>query len=363
MPFERGSFTLTIFELPGDLPEDLARPLANRHAGTLDEVTGEPQIGWVAGRCLLDTAIDEESIQRGTFYHFALRQAVRKIPSALLNALCRREERIRMKAQNLTFIGSKIRKQIKEEIVEKHIQRMPPSLSAVPAVLAPHEKLLFVGTSGGNQLDLFIDNFYQTFKQEPLQFTPGLILEREFQRTAADFPSLDLGAGDGGEPAIGRDFLMFLWFYGETVGKFVHPQYGDFDVMIEGPLVFAGSGEERGAGETSVRRGDSPLRSAEAKAALEVGKKLKRAKLTVTRGEEIWSGVFDPDNFAFGSFSVPEGEKLEEEEAFIERMEAVVTFKTVLTEYFKLFVDAMSPEKRADTEKKIREWIRNRDAI
>ena len=363
MPFERGSFTFSIFELPGDLPEDLAKPLASRHAGTLDEVTGEPQIGWVSGRCLLDTTIDEEAIQRGTFYHFALRQAVRKIPGALLNALCKREERIRMKAQNLTFIGSKIKKQIKEEIIEKHIQRMPPSLSAIPAVLAPHEKLLFVGATGGSQLDLFIDHFYQTFKMEPLQFNPGLILEREFQRVATDFPSLDLGAGDGGEPTIGRDFLMFLWYYGETVGKLVHPQYGDFDVMIEGPLVFAGSGEERGAGETSVRRGDSPLRSAEAKAALGVGKKLKRAKLTVTRGEEIWSGVFDPDNFAFGSFSVPEGEKLDEEEAFIERMEAVVTFKTALTEYFKLFVDAMAPEKRAGTEKQIREWIKNRDAI
>ena len=135
------------------------------------------------------------------------------------------------------------------------------------------------------------------------------------------------------------------------------------DVTFEAPLVFAGAGDERGAGEADLKKGDSPLRSAEAKAALGVGKKLRRAKLSVTRGEEIWSGTFDADTFAFGSFSVPQGEKLDEDDAFIERMESVVTFKTALTEYFKVFVDAMSPEKRAGTEKNIREWIRDRDAI
>jgi len=363
MPFERGSFTLAIFELTGELPEYLSEPFFHHQAGTLDSVGGDPQIGWATGRCLLETTITEESIMRGQFYHLALRQAVRKIPAALLNALCRREERARQKADNLTFIGGKLKKQIKEEIIEKHLQKMPPALSSIPAVIDPNEKLLYVGAAGGKQMDLFIDNFYQVLKIEPLQFTPGLILEREYQRTAAEFPDLDLGGGHSGEPVIGRDFLMFLWYYGETVGKFVHPQYGDFDIMIEGPLIFAGAGEERGAGETSVRRGDSPLRSAEAKAALEVGKKLKKAKLSITRGEEIWSCNFDADRFTFGSFNVPEGEKLEEEDAFVERMESVATFKTVLTEYFKLFVEAMADDKRTETENAIKEWIRNRDAI
>lgn len=66
---------------------------------------------------------------------------------------------------------------------------MPPALSGIPMVLDPHEKLLYVGASSRSQIELFIDNFYQTLKVEPLQLTPGLLLEKLFQTTEASFPS------------------------------------------------------------------------------------------------------------------------------------------------------------------------------
>ena len=92
MPFDRGSITFSMFDLAGDIPEDFAAMFASAKAGTLDSVTAEPQLGWVTGRHLLDTAIDEASAQIGGSYYLTLRQAQRKIPASLLNALCRREE-------------------------------------------------------------------------------------------------------------------------------------------------------------------------------------------------------------------------------------------------------------------------------
>jgi len=44
MPFDRGSITFTIFELPEALPENVIDLFAAHKAGTLDSVSEEPQI-------------------------------------------------------------------------------------------------------------------------------------------------------------------------------------------------------------------------------------------------------------------------------------------------------------------------------
>ncbi len=363
MPFDRGSFTFAMFDLPGELPENLLDLFAAKKAGPLDSVTDEPQLGWVTGHHLLDTAIDGASAQIGGCYFLSLRQAVRKMPASLLNAVCKREEQAYMRANNLEYVSSKMKKQIKEEALEKHIQKMPPALSGIPMVLEPNSKLLYVGASSNSQIDLFLDTFFQTVKIEPLQLTPGLLLEKLFQITESSFPELSFTGEKSEEPTIGRDFLMWLWYYSETVGKITIDQYGEFDLMIEGPLTFADSSDARGAAETTIKKGESPLRSAEAKAAIEVGKKLKKAKLAITRDNQIWSGTFDADQFAFGSFKLPEGEEMNEDEIFAERVENLAIFREAFIAYFRKFAEAMMGMEFAELEKAVREWARNRDAV
>ena len=364
MPFDHGSFSFTMFDLPGELPENLVELFAAAKAGSLDGISGEPEIGWVTGRHLLDTAIDAESCDLGGSYYLMLRQAVRKIPGALLTAICRREELAWMRANQQEFISGKVRREIREEMIEKHLQKMPPALSGIPMVLEPHSRRLYVGATSQTQIDLFIDNFYRVTGVEPVQIMPGELLEQLGFGTSATFPALNAGAGaTGGEPCIGRDFLLYLWFYGETTGKLSHPDLGEFDLMIEGPLVFAGDGEERGSAEAVIKKGGSPLRSAEAKAALLIGKKLKKAKLTLTRDNQIWSGSFDADNFCFGSFRLPEGEAMNEYERFAERVENLGVFRDALTAYFKLFAEAMISDRLPETERSIKTWAREREAI
>ena len=363
MPFDRGSVTFTIFELPEAVPDNIIDLFAARKAGTLDSVNEEPQIGWVTGHHLLDTNIDGASSQLGGCYYFTLRQAVRKIPGSLLNALCRREEQAYMRANNLEYISGKLKRQIKEETVEKHIQKMPPSLSGTTFVLEPHRRLMYVSATSQTQIDLFVDNFTQTTGIEPYQLTPELILEKELQRLAIDVPILAIGDTVPGEAHLGRDFLLYLWYYSESIGKLEHPEYGEFDILIEGPLSFEGDGEDRGAGETVVRKGESPLRSAEAKAALSVGKKLRKAKLSLTRLNQIWGGTFDADRFSFSSFKLPEGEQMNDDEAFAERIESLAIFRDALVAYFLKFAEAMDKNNFEATRKAVNEWASKRESV
>ena len=365
MPFDRGSLSFTMFELPGELPEDFAKLFQPGKAGTLDSVTSEVQTGWVTGKHLLDTNIDETTIVRGGAYTLTLRQAVRKIPASLLNALCLREEQAFLAANpGRDYVSGKDRKKIKEDVLERHINKMPPALSGITMVIEPHTKLLYLGATSQTQIDLFVDHFYRAVKMEPLQLTPALILEREFQTVPSQLPLLELTGAPVAPPEqqVGRDFLTWLLYYAEKTGKITIGQ-NDFDIMLEAPLLLAGDGEAHGSQEASIKNGDSPLRSAEVKAALEVGKKLRKAKIALTRDDNsVWSGTFDADNFAFGSFKLPESEEMNSDEVFADRVRALGDFREAWIEYFKIFAKAML-EDFENTQNALRQWIKEREAI
>ena len=128
-------------------------------------------------------------------------------------------------------------------------------------------------------------------------------------------------------------------------------------------MSFEGDGEDRGAGETVVRKGESPLRSAEAKAALSVGKKLRKAKLSLTRLNQIWSGTFDADRFSFSSFKLPEGEQMNDGECFAERIENLAIFRDALVAYFLKFAEAMDKSNFEATRKAVCEWASKRESV
>lgn len=362
MPFDHGSVNATFFTFENELPNNLLECLNSRRAGSLDSVTDEIQTGWVSGRHLLDNRIEEDNAHRGEFYHIALRNASRKIPSAYLNALCKQEEDIYLKANNLEWVPRKVKKSIKEEMTEKYLMKMPPSLSGIPIAVSPVEKMMFVGASSDTQIDLFIEHFLKATAIEPLQFTPGMLLAKKGTNESA-LPKVSFAENKEDEPCIGRDFLTWLWFYSETEGKIEHEQFGTFDILLEGPLTFAYASESQGAGETVLKKGDFPQRSAEAKAALLSGKKLKKAKLSITREKEIWSGNFDADKFAFGSLTLPEGDAQDDEGRFEERMQSLVVLARALETYFNLFAEKLNGADFPQYQEKIQKWATDRDGI
>lgn len=83
----------------------------------------------------------------------------------------------------------------------------------------------------------------------------------------------------------------------------------------------------------------------------------------MTRANQVWSGTFDADQFAFGSFKLPEGESMNEDEIFSDRVLNLAIFRSAISAYFKKFADAMLGMEFPAFEKSIRDWARNRDAI
>ena len=363
MPFERGGVTFSIFKLNNAWPEDALESFNAYRAGTLDSVKDDVQVGWTTGRCLLDSNLDENSVIAGSCWYLNLRKAERKIPSSLLNAIIKREELVYMRANDLEFVPSKVKREIKAQAVEQYLMKMPPSIAATPMVYDPAAKLLYLGTGSAKQIEDFIAFFYQTLNLEPLQITPGTLLNEEFGKLETDLPILSLNGEELEDMMPGRDFLTYLWYLSESGEAAVtHAQYGDFDILVEGPLVFGSGDMAKGSAETSVKKGDLPQQSAEAKAALAVGKKLKKAKVTLTRGEDIWSGTFDADKFIFSSLTLPEGEELEPDSRFGERMQNLLVFNEAWKECFKLYAKNMF-DNFEETTKKLQDWAANRNSL
>jgi hypothetical protein len=103
------------------------------------------------------------------------------------------------------------------------------------------------------------------------------------------------------------------------------------------------------------------LLSAEAKAALLSGKKLRRAKITLARGDEAWTCSFDADAFVFRGLKLPETEKLDAVSRFQERMRMIDTFQQAFLQLFDRFVDERRDGKIwKDAQAEIHKWVSGR---
>ena len=330
----------------------------------MDLVKDEPEIGWTSGRCLLDSKIEPQTVLWNNLVYVCLRKAERKVPSSMLKAWCQREELVWMRANERDCVPSKQKKQIKEEVIEKNLMSVPPTLSSIPAVIDADNHMLYLGTGSPAQIDLFLEYFVRTFEFEPQQINPEYYCETEFQTHADELPVIEFSARADGETVPGRDFLTWLWYFSEqeTGGALEVPEAGECAFTVEGPLTFALAGEADGAAENTLKNGNSPLRAAEAKAALSVGKKLKKARFYLEHENKVWTGTFDADNFVFGGMKLPDGEEMNPDDRLKERIEFLNTFRLALAASFKKFAETLlSPEWEKEAGK-IREWVTERDS-
>ena len=363
MPFDQGSITCRVCRLPQDLPEDYLQRFAEKAAVPLEYVKDEPMTGWVSGRHLLERRIDEETAIKGGYLHLALRQAQRKIPASLLKAECRMEE-LALESERERPVGRKEKKRIKEEVSERLLKDMPPQLSGIPMLVDRGDSRLYIGASSDTQVDLFMAHFLEAQGFEPVPLLPDIAAEDLFSVNPDAIPQLNFSPSLPDENvggSLGQNFLTWLWFFQEARGGVLpRTQLGEFGLMIDGPLVFVAEGA--GALESTIRKG-LPTVSAEAKAAMMVGKKLKRAKLILARDKnEIWSATIDADTFCFRSLKLPQGEALDPESVFEERVTNLYIFQTVFYQLFQRFLNEMTdPEQAREFQSRAKEWVQTRD--
>ena len=108
--------------------------------------------------------------------------------------------------------------------------------------------------------------------------------------------------GHNGDAYLGEEFLTWLWFRIETDGGQFEVGRQQLDVILDDFIAFAP--HETDETEQLLRKG-LPTRTVEARAALQSGRRLRRAKLLVARGEDEWSLVVDGPTMGLCAIKTP----------------------------------------------------------
>ena len=364
MPFENGSMSFRMLELPRAFQNNFVEKFAAEAAGSLDSIGTNQQRGWVTGRHLLDSHITEESAMLAGWVRLSLRLAERKVPAALLKAECRMEELATMAAEGKAFLKAKQRAEIRQSVTERLLPGMPPQLKAIPFLYMPGSTHLYVTALPVSQLDVFSAALVATLgfggspsTPETLGETLGKVDLKDFHGTSFS-PEME---GEAMEAAPGREFLTWLWFKADTQnGRLALTEGRELGVLVEGPLTFTHEGN--GAHAAVLKKG-MPENSIEAKTCLLSGKKLKEAKITFALDDEsTWSFGLEADQFLIRGLKLPKGEgQLDSISRFQERMIFLEQWRDIFLDLFGAFVQIRSDSKKwKKTTADIREWIQGR---
>lgn len=363
MPFETGSISFRMYHLPRPLPESPLDGFLARVAPPLDTIKDQPVFGWVTGRHLLDRQIDDNNSYLAGYLRLCLLQAERKIPTSLLRAEMKQEELIRMAVSGKENLSRAEKVEMKQEIVDRLLSSMPPTLKGMTFLHRPGDGFLFAETLAEKQVDVFT-----SFLREALGFPPQIITPETWamhsQHTDPnEWAPCSFSAEVEAErtsPLAGHDFMTWLWYQSETrPDKVPAGKEGKIGVMIEGPLTLVMEGG--GAHEISLRKGN-PVQSSEAKACLLAGKKLRRAVVNIVRGEQVWRMTLDGETLAVRGLKTisPEG-NLDFVSRFQDRMLQVELVGQLLRGLYDGFVEERkSPEKWGKQVKAIRDWAEER---
>lgn len=363
MSFESGTVSFRWFHLPEPFPVDALERFAQNAAPPLKTLGTDTLQGWVGGRFLLDVPITEENAQYGGRFRMILLKAERKVPASLFKAECMMEEFALLRAQSKPFLRRAEKVELRRQVMERLLPAMPPTLHGIPFVYEPGGHLLCAAAVSEAQAEAFRLHLVRTLTREvyPVNAeTAAAMLRvdvRMWPRTSFSPEVPDSEVGD----SPGPDFLTWIWFHAETRGGVVKDDaHGEFAATVDGPLMFAREGE--GAHEIVLRKG-SPLASAEAKACLLAGKKLRRAKLVMARADHAWSCGFDADTFTIRSLKLPEDEEMAADPVsrFQSRMMRLDDFRDLFLALYGRFVAERNHARRwAATTGEIREWVKGR---
>jgi len=362
MSFESGLIGFRMCYAPKGLPDDAVDRFARHAAPPLKSLGTAPAIGWVGGRHLFDLPITDDNARFGGYLRLSLLKAERKVPASLLRAEAFLEELALMKAEKKPFLERKVRSDIRKQVMARLLPQMPPTLRAIPFVHDDRGGVVYVGAASEQQMDAFRVHFLAATGVDIVPVnTETAAAKRRGAKTRQWAPaSFSPDAADGEmENEPGRDFLTWIWFASEErSGIFESSEHGRIAVALEGPLVLERPGD--GAHVIALREG-APTVSAEAQTALMAGKKLRRAKLTLGRGDDTWAASVDADSFAF-RVKLPEPkEVLDPASRFQERIQKLGEFREMFFELFDQFLDDRCDEKNwAKARKKIHQWAASR---
>jgi len=274
-----------VYQAPKELKEDdLLAEMGNYPCRV---PTSEVTTGWAGGYAISEPA-DEQNSLLGSQLYVQLVEGERKVPPTIIKAMMGKVKKVRLKQTGQEYLGRKELAELKKEVMDTLLEQTLPSYDGMTVVRADRDRYL-VETTSENKIDKMVAFLRDAAGVRFVPCTPEALLGGKAIR-ALSFG----GVGDAAGTGLGSDFFTYLLMRSQACG--------DDQILIEGPLHFAGEGS--GAHQVVVSKGN-PFAADEYKAALKDGKRLVKAKISIGMGEEVLSCTFNSELFALTSIKYP----------------------------------------------------------
>lgn len=153
---------------------------------------------------------------------------------------------------------------------------------------------------------------------------------------------------------VGSEFFIWLWHLAEVGdGRFALGDE-DWEIGFDDNITLEGQLAES---EQSKLKGAQPAYSPEAHQALQLGKRVSKARLRLSRGEQSWFFTADSRTLAVSAVKVPAALSGQDEGAFAERMMLLEELDRAWHGVYGLFLRDRVAESWPDTLATIKAWI------
>jgi DNA recombination-dependent growth factor C len=144
--------------------EETLKRLERKKFLPLDAAREETErCGWITLEHLFDTQFDLEKVFIDPFLKFGFRVDRRRVPANLVRAHVKIEERAVREATGKP-VGAARRREIREQVVEKLLEKVLPAATAYEVVLAPKRGFVWFSNTGEKATELFVAHFEDTFE-------------------------------------------------------------------------------------------------------------------------------------------------------------------------------------------------------
>ncbi|MCG6534272.1 MAG: recombination-associated protein RdgC, partial [Syntrophales bacterium LBB04] len=268
---------------------------------------------WTSLENVLDNEFTYAKYKCGPHIIFSLRVDHRTVPPSLLKLKRMEAEQIYLTEKGKKKLYRQEREDIKERVQLELLTKALSVPSFQEICWSPETGSLLFGSLSAKVIEDFEKFFKESFQLVLRPFLPWESIPRDDGRD----PKSALSTSSSNESPInsilwGREFLTWLWFKSEERNGMIDvTDKGEHEILFMHRLLLAsGDGEYS---ETVICQGlHSDMK--EAREALRQGKKIKEARLQLSKDEVKWEFTFKADQFQFQSLKLPVTLNTDEEE-------------------------------------------------
>ncbi len=153
---------------------------------------------------------------------------------------------------------------------------------------------------------------------------------------------------------LGNEFLLWLWRKEDDDASMFKLGTDHVELLFSDRLQLEAALAEA---ETSDLKGGSPAHSPEAHKALQVGKRVAKAKMRLLKGEREWVFVIDSSSFHMSGIKTPTVLSKEDDEPFFERMFLIEELHDAWNAIYRMFLEERLGAGWEGRRAEIAEWI------